>query len=154
MNEHIKWRKEGIKYKKNECYMDVVEKLNMTVSESGNVIKSEVIGSLLMNTQLTGMPELKLGLNDKELFEMQGKSTLNTVHLEDIKFHQCVRLARFENDRSITFVPPDGEFTLMSYRIDMEVKPLFYIDVQPVSISGTRMELDVTVIFEPLTFSI
>jgi AP-1 complex subunit mu len=41
--------------------MDVVEKLNMTVSESGNVIKSEVLGTLLMNTQLTGMPELKLG---------------------------------------------------------------------------------------------
>lgn len=145
MNDHVKWRKEGIKYKKNECYMDVVEKLNMTVSESGNVIKSEVIGTLLMNTQLTGMPELKLGLNDKELFEMQGKSTLNTVHLEDIKFHQCVRLSRFENDRSITFIPPDGEFNLMTYRIDMEVKPLFYIDIQPVATSSTRMELDVTV---------
>lgn len=148
VNEVVKWRKEGIKYKKNECYMDVVEKLNMTVSESGSVIKSEVIGTLLMNTQLTGMPELKLGLNDKRLFEMQGKSTLNTVDLEDIKFHNCVRLNRFEAERNITFIPPDGEFELMSYRIDMEVKPLFFIDIQPVVTSTTRMEIDVTVSFK------
>lgn len=118
----VPWRPPNIKHKKNECYMDVVEKLNMTVSDSGQVIKSEVIGNLLMKTQLTGMPELKLGLNDKKLFEMQGKSIMNTVHLEDIKFHECVRLNRFEADRSISFIPPDGEFDLMSYRIDMEVK--------------------------------
>lgn len=43
----------------------------------------------------------------------KGKS----VELEDVKFHQCVRLARFENDRTISFIPPDGEFELMSYRL-------------------------------------
>lgn len=45
------------------------------------------------------------------------------MELEDIKFHQCVRLARFEADRQINFVPPDGEFTLMSYRLDTKVRP-------------------------------
>lgn len=39
------------------------------------------------------------------------------MELEDIKFHQCVRLARFENDRTISFIPPDGNFDLMSYRL-------------------------------------
>jgi AP-1 complex subunit mu len=48
------------------------------------------------------------------LFEAQGRSTKNkSVDLEDIKFHQCVRLARFENDRTIAFIPPDGAFDLM-----------------------------------------
>ena len=61
VNEKTPWRKHGIKHKKNECYMDVVEKLNMTVNETGTVIKSEVLGTLEMNTSLTGMPELKLG---------------------------------------------------------------------------------------------
>lgn len=136
--------------------MDVVEKLNMTVNETGTVIKSEVIGSLQMNSSLTGMPELKLGknpflfshpcsgLNDQTLFEMQGKSTLNTVNLEDIKFHNCVRLNKFEIDRSISFIPPDGEFELMTYRIDMEVKPLFFIDIQS-RLGATKLEMDVTV---------
>lgn len=36
------------------------------------------------------MPELKLGLNDKLLFESSGRSsgTKKAVELEDIKFHQ------------------------------------------------------------------
>lgn len=42
--------------------------------------------------------------------------------MEDIKFHQCVRLSRFENDRTISFIPPDGEFTLMSYRLNTHVR--------------------------------
>jgi hypothetical protein len=34
-----------------------------------------------------------------------------------MKFHQCVRLARFDNDRTISFIPPDGAFDLMNYRL-------------------------------------
>lgn len=41
--------------------------------------------------------------------------------MEDVKFHQCVRLSRFESDRTISFVPPDGESELMSYRINTHV---------------------------------
>ena len=41
---------------------------------------------------------------------------VGTVDLEDIKFHQCVKLNRFETDRTISFIPPDGNFDLMSYR--------------------------------------
>lgn len=28
---------------------------------------------------------------------------------------------RFENDRTISFIPPDGEFELMSYRLNTHV---------------------------------
>lgn len=48
--------------------------------------------------------------------------------MEDVKFHQCVRLARFENDRTISFIPPDGEFELMSYRLSTPVKPLIWVE--------------------------
>ena len=63
-----------------------------------------------MRVFLTGMPELRLGLNDKVQFETAGKESKGgkSVELEDIKFHQCVRLSRFENDRTISFIPPDG----------------------------------------------
>lgn len=44
------------------------------------------------------------------------------MELEDVKFHQCVRLSRFENDRTISFIPPDGEFELMSYRLNTHVR--------------------------------
>lgn len=48
--------------------------------------------------------------------------------MEDVKFHQCVRLSRFENDRTISFIPPDGEFELMSYRLSTPVKPLVWVE--------------------------
>ena len=52
------------------------------------------------------------------------------IDLEDVKFHQCVRLSRFENDRTISFIPPDGEFELMSYRLSTHVRDeiIFYIE--------------------------
>jgi len=37
------------------------------------------------------------------------------IALDDVTLHRCVRLGQFDQDRSISFVPPDGEFTLMSY---------------------------------------
>lgn len=46
-----------------------------------------------------------------------------SVELEDVKFHQCVRLSRFDNDRTISFIPPDGDFELMSYRLSTQVSP-------------------------------
>lgn len=40
------------------------------------MLSSEIIGSIKMNSLLSGMPELKLGLNDKILFEQTGRSKL------------------------------------------------------------------------------
>jgi AP-1 complex subunit mu len=54
----------------------------------------------------------------------KGKS----IEMEDVKFHQCVRLSRFELDRTISFIPPDGEFELMSYRLNTQVKPLIWCE--------------------------
>jgi AP-1 complex subunit mu len=125
----VSWRSEGIKYKKNEVFLDVVEKLNLLVAANGSVLKSEILGSVKMKSVLSGMPELKLGLNDKLLFEATGRQTRGkAIEMEDIKFHQCVRLARFENDRTISFIPPDGEFELMSYRLSTHVKPLIWVE--------------------------
>jgi len=127
----VSWRPPGIKHKKNEVFLDVIEKLNMLIGTNGQTIKCEIQGTLKMKTFLTGMPELKLGLNDKALFEATGRSTRGkAVDLEDIKFHHCVKLTKFENERIINFIPPDGEFDLMSYRLDMNVKPLFSVECQ------------------------
>ena len=45
--------------------MDVVETVNLLVNSNGTVVRSEVVGALKMRTFLSGMPECKLGLNDK-----------------------------------------------------------------------------------------
>ena len=151
----VSWRAEGIKHKKNEIFLDVVEKLNLLVAANGTVLHSEINGAVKMRSFLSGMPELKLGLNDKLVFEATGRSGSGggassssssstragkSVELEDIKFHQCVRLARFENDRTISFIPPDGEFDLMTYRLDTQVKPLIWVEAVVEPHRGSRIE--------------
>lgn len=84
----VGWRSEGIKHAKNEVFLDVIEKLNILVSANGNVLRSEVLGRVHMRSFLSGMPELKLGLNDKVLFDMQSRTSRSKlIELEDIKFH-------------------------------------------------------------------
>jgi AP-1 complex subunit mu len=112
----------------------------MLIGPNNNIIKSEIIGVVKGNCQLTGMPDLKLGLNDKAYYDTQGRTSKSkAIEFSDIKFHQCVRLGKFENERMITFIPPDGEFELMSYRLDVRVKPLFSIDLITENPSSTRV---------------
>ncbi|VAH62757.1 unnamed protein product [Triticum turgidum subsp. durum] len=165
----VSWRSEGIRYKKNEVFLDVVESVNILVNSNGQIVRSDVVGALKMRTYLSlpelnvilfigfyhndhktsygggielGMPECKLGLNDKVLLEAQGRATKGkAIDLDDIKFHQCVRLARFENDRTISFIPPDGSFDLMTYRLNTQVKPLIWVEAQVEKHSRSRIEL-------------
>ncbi|EPZ30782.1 Clathrin adaptor, mu subunit domain-containing protein [Rozella allomycis CSF55] len=138
----VSWRPEGIKYRKNEVFLDVIESINLLANSNGTVVRSEILGAVKLRCYLSGMPELRLGLNDKVILENNG-NTRKAVEMEDIKFHQCVRLNRFDTDRTISFIPPDGDFELMSYRLNAQVKPLIWCDCTVENFSGTRMEITV-----------
>ena len=73
----VSWRSEGIKYRKNEVFLDVIESVNLLVSANANVLRSEIVGAVKMRVYLSGMPELRLGLNDKVLFESTGSEYVN-----------------------------------------------------------------------------
>ena len=60
--------------------------------------------------------------------------------MDDLKFHQCVNKKKYDNERIIEFIPPDGEFELMSYRLDMQIKPLISCKVEIKNHSETRIE--------------
>lgn len=47
---------------------------------------------------------------------------------------------RFENDRTISFIPPDGEFDLMTYRLSTHVKPLIWVEAVVEPHSHSRIE--------------
>lgn len=129
----IPWRETGIKYRRNEIFLDVFEKINVLISKDGRIIKSYIDGHIDMKTHLTGMPVCKFGLNDAlsltndqngdflAQYDVKNKKAVpkaaaGSVILEDCKFHQCVQLDKFDSDRLINFIPPDGEFELMRYR--------------------------------------
>jgi len=107
-----------------------MESVNLLVNTNGTVLRSEIVGAIKMKSNLSGMPELRLGLNDRVQFESTGRNTRQgrAIEMEDVSFHQCVRLSRFENDRTISFIPPDGEFELMTYRLNTHIKPLIWIE--------------------------
>jgi AP-2 complex subunit mu-1 len=124
----IDWRREGIKHKKNEVYIDVLESVNLLLSSTGNILRNEVTGQVQMNTKLTGMPECKFGLNDKLVIEKETNNNRKPgVEIDDCTFHRCVRLGKFDADRTITFIPPDGEFELMRYRVTDNINLPFRI---------------------------
>jgi len=144
----VNWRPEGIRYAKNEVFLDVIESVNLLVSSSGQVLRSEILGAIKMRCQLSGMPELRLGLNDKVQINSArhyaGAASVpvrKSVEMEDVNFHQCVRLARFDTNHSISFVPPDGEFELMTYRLNTRVKPLIWIEAIIDKHEHSRVEL-------------
>ena len=124
----IDWRREGIRHKKNEVYIDVLESVNLLLSTTGNILRNEVTGQVQMNTKLTGMPECKFGLNDKLVIEKESQGKRKPgVEIDDCTFHRCVRLGKFDADRTITFIPPDGEFELMRYRVTDNINLPFRI---------------------------
>ncbi|CDR46050.1 CYFA0S21e01640g1_1 [Cyberlindnera fabianii] len=135
----VSWRNEGIMYKKNEAFLDVVESINMLINSQGKVLRSEILGKIRVKSHLSGMPDLRLGLNDKLTSNSKG------VEMEDIKFHQCVRLSKFENEKIITFIPPDGEFELMSYRLATPLKPLINVDCDFKRHNNSRVEITVKI---------
>ena len=140
MTNAVSWRKEGIKYNVNEAWLDVVEKVDELISSSGNILSSQINGTVIMKNFLSGMPRVTVGLNDKIVLQNLGKDTTNSIEMDDLKFHQCVNKKKFENERIIEFIPPDGEFELMSYRLDMQIKPLISVKVTFKNISETRIE--------------
>lgn len=68
-----------------------------------------------MRAYLSGTPECKFGLNDKLVIDKSEHGMGDAVELDDCRFHQCVRLDEFDTSRTISFIPPDGEFELMKY---------------------------------------
>ena len=71
-------------------FLDVIESVNLLVSANGSVLRSEIVGSIKMRVYLTGMPELRLGLNDKILFQNTGSKLLIKVGAIFFSFFKCV----------------------------------------------------------------
>ncbi|KDQ64962.1 hypothetical protein JAAARDRAFT_117303 [Jaapia argillacea MUCL 33604] len=99
----IPWRKSAVRYNSNEIYFDIIEDLRAIVGRNGVPLSINVYGKVDANSRLSGTPDLLL-------------SFTNPQNLVDCSFHPCVRLPRWKKDNSLSFVPPDGKFTLMEYR--------------------------------------
>ncbi|KKA27973.1 hypothetical protein TD95_004414 [Thielaviopsis punctulata] len=155
----LSWRKADVKYRKNEAFVDVIEDVNLLMSAQGSVLRADVTGQIVMRAYLSGTPECKFGLNDRLLLDNDAlgmpsgnrmgskatKAAAGSVSLEDCQFHQCVKLGRFDADRIISFVPPDGEFELMRYRATENVNLPFKVHAIVTEVGKTKVEYSIGV---------
>lgn len=112
---NVPWRRMGVKYTNNEAYFDVIEEIDAIIDKSGSTVFAEIQGYIDAQVKLTGMPDLTLNFVNPSLFD-------------DVSFHPCIRLKRWESERILSFVPPDGNFRLISYHIgaqNMVAIPLY-----------------------------
>jgi hypothetical protein len=76
-----------------------------------------------------------------------------TIELDDVTFHQCVNLTRFNTEKTVSFVPPDGEFELMKYAHKFSHILLCFIYLCTVFLIGSNVCTPTPSSF-PLKFSI
>jgi AP-2 complex subunit mu-1 len=155
----LSWRRSDIKYRKNEAFVDVIEDVNLLMSATGTVLRADVNGQIVMRAYLSGTPECKFGLNDRLLLDGDSlsmtsgnragtkatRAAAGSVTLEDCQFHQCVKLGKFDTDRIISFVPPDGEFELMRYRATENVNLPFKVHAIVNEIGRTKVDYSIAI---------
>ncbi|KAG8459283.1 hypothetical protein KFE25_014128 [Diacronema lutheri] len=111
----------------NEIFIDLVDRISALITAEGSVRSFSVDGCIQMKSFLKGQPHVHLALNE-DLAIASGAGTrasagggasalYGAVHLDDINFHECVSLERFESERVLTLSPPSGEFVVMNFRI-------------------------------------
>lgn len=131
---NVPWRRTGVKYTNNEAYFDVIEEIDVIIDKSGSTVFAEIQGYIDCLIKLSGMPDLTL-------------SFVNPRLLDDVSFHPCIRFKRWESERILSFVPPDGNFRLISYHIgsqNMVAIPIYLrhnISIR----EGSGGRLDITV---------
>lgn len=147
---NVDWRQAGrYKYRKNEVFIDVLEAVNLLMSSKGQVLRADVSGKVICKSYLSGMPECKFGLNDKLVMDKDKRSAARRssggIAIDDVTFHRCVKLGQFEHDRTINFIPPDGEFKLMEYRITDNVNLPFRVIPVIIEHGKSRVEYEIKI---------
>lgn len=149
VNKPIAFNDKKGKKHKNEIFVDIHERINITFNNNGYVLNSSIDGTIQMKSYLAGNPELNLALNEELMIANEGNSRLagghGVVEIDDCNFHECVKLDDFESLRLLSFKPPDGEFVVMNYRITSDFRTPFRIFPFFESSSPYKMELIVKI---------
>lgn len=116
---HTPWRRANVRYAQNEIFVDVVETVHATYSATRHSLSHTMIsGTVTVNCRLSGNPDLNMRISSHGNFD-------------DVAMHHCVRLGRYLENRQISFIPPDGPFTLMTYKVREANAIKLPVDVHP-----------------------
>jgi AP-4 complex subunit mu-1 len=125
---------------KNEIFVDILERLNVLFSNNGYLLNSTIDGCIQMKSYLAGNPELRLALNEDLTIGRDAPRRGNVV-VDDMNFNDCVNMSEWETARTLSFIPPDGEFSVLSYRITGEFACPFSIFPSIEEVESKKIEI-------------
>ena len=135
---------DAAKHEKNEIFVDILERLNVLFSNNGYVLNSTIDGCIRMKSYLAGNPELRLALNE-DLGIGKNHGSYGSVTLDDINFNDCVNQNEWDPQRTLSFVPPDGEFDVLNYRITGDFTTPFRIFPSIEEVEPKKLEITVLI---------
>jgi AP-3 complex subunit mu len=124
------WRREGIRYAQNEIFVDVCETIDAIFSTTGTssnldnanakpkLTHALIRGDVRVNCRLSGNPDISMSFR-------------SVARVDDTALHHCARHRVFQETGTLSFVPPDGRFTLMSYVIRDHAAFALPVHIQP-----------------------
>ncbi|KAM7221298.1 hypothetical protein V8F06_003266 [Rhypophila decipiens] len=131
----LPWRRANVRHTSNELYADVIETLKVTLAPSGRPISAFANGTIAFTCKVSGVPDIVVTLTGPS-----GKHNLRDL-IELPVFHPCVRLAKWsEQPGVLSFVPPDGRFTLAGYEVDL----LPHFESGDLNLTAKSLKLPVT----------
>lgn len=133
----VPWRRANARYTNNEMFVDVTETINvilrpkktkksLRLSLAQNFdsafystlsfpsgkrllpVTGTISGKVDFLSRITGVPELQILFNSAK------------TYLETPQFHRCINLDAWRNSKSLSFIPADGQSTLMTYQVDLD----------------------------------
>lgn len=136
-SDEIPWRKSNVKYTNNEMFVDVVESVNAILrpTKKKNKLKllsnsnfdsafyssstlptstklapvtRTITGSIEFISHISGVPQLQILFNSA------------AANMEAVLLHRCINSDTWKTSRALSFIPPDGNSTLLDYTIDLD----------------------------------
>lgn len=138
-------RKTSKTSEKNEIFVDILERLNILFSNNGYILNSTIDGCIQMKSYLAGNPELRLALNENLVVGKTNSETYGSVVVDDINFNNFVNLTEFDSARVLSFIPPDGEFIVLNYRMTGEFQNPFRIFPSIEEVESNKLEISVLI---------
>ena len=131
--DSIPWRKSNVRYTNNEVFVDIIETVNVILKpKSGRHVQpsthnfdSAFYSNAFLGTKLIPVTGTILGeidclchISGVPLLQVDFNSAASLVGVP--LFHPCIKLDTWMRAKSLSFIPPDGQSTLMTYQVDMD----------------------------------